>query len=189
MAWTEAEQAVADHLAAEPGPLLSGSPPGPGGWVASVRSGGGEDADLATVRFRKTRVFPACQLHFAVFATRGGSPRTAVLRTWQQPGGTWAVSPIGGGGGGPYRSWPWVNFTAQSGTDLFAGGGEVIGEGAEQAAIVRLTFADGTAIEDTVDNGVVLFATSPGPESRARVEILSGAGVVLAEYDEFDNFA
>jgi hypothetical protein len=190
VAWTEAEQAVAHHLAAEPGPLLGAGPPGPGGWVASVRSGGGEDADLATVHFRKTRVFPACQMHFVAFATRGGSPRTAVLRTWQQPGGTWAVGPIGGGGGpGPYRSRPWVNFTAQYRTDLFAAGGEVIGDGAEQAGLVRLTFADGTVIEDTVDNAVVLFATSPGHESRARVQILNGAGAVLAEYDEFDNFA
>ena len=59
----------------------------------------------------------------------------------------------------------------------------MIGEGAEQAATVRLTFTNGTAIEDTVENGVVLFATSPGPESRARVEILSGGGAVLAGYD------
>jgi len=65
----------------------------------------------------------------------------------------------------------------------------VIGEGAEQVAIVRLTFTNGTVIEDAVDNGVVLFATSPGPGSRARVDILSGAGAVLAEYDEFDDFA
>jgi hypothetical protein len=191
VAWTPAEQAAADHLAAEPGPLLSAGPAGPGGWVASVRAGGGEDADLATVQFRKTRVFPACQLHFAVFATRGGSPRTAVLRTWQQPAGTWAADPIGGGGGGPgpHRDKPWVNCTAQSGTDLFAGGGEVIGDGADQAAVVRLTFTSGTAIEDTVDDGVVLFATSPGPRSPARVQILSGAGTVLAEYDEFGKFA
>ena len=190
MAWTQAEQAVADYLAAEPGPLLGAGPPSPGGWVASVRAGGGAGADLATVWFRKTRVFPACQMHSVVFATPAGRPRSSVLRTWRQPGGTWAVGPIGGGGGpGPYRSRPWVNFSAQFRTDLFAAGGEVIGEGAEQAATVRLTFTNGTAIEDTVENGVVLFATSPGPESRARVEILSDAGAVLAEYDEFDDFA
>jgi hypothetical protein len=60
--------------------------------------------------------------------------------------------------------------------------------GAEQAGLVRLTFTSGTPIEDRVENGVVLFAASPGVESRARVEILSSAGVVLAEHDEFDNF-
>lgn len=99
MAWTEAEQAVADHLAAEPGPLLRVGPPNPGGWVASARSGGGQGADLATVWFRKTRIFPACQMHFVVFDTRAGRPRSAVLRTWRDPDGTWAVGPIGGGGG------------------------------------------------------------------------------------------
>ena len=96
MAWTEAEQAVADHLAAEPGPLLGAGPPSPGGWVAVARAGGGAGADLATVWFRKTRVFPACQMHFVVFATPAGRPGSSVLRTWRQPGGTWAVGPIGG---------------------------------------------------------------------------------------------
>ena len=59
MAWTEAEQAVADHLAAEPRSCCRPGPPSPGGWVASVRPGGGAGADLATVWFRRTRVFRA----------------------------------------------------------------------------------------------------------------------------------
>ena len=90
--------------------------------------------------------------------------------------GTWAISPIGEGGRpGPDRRRPWVNFTARFRTGSLRGGGEVIGDGAEQAGLVRLTFTSGTAIEDTVENGVVLFAASPGVESRARVEILSSA--------------
>jgi hypothetical protein len=74
-----------------------------------------------------------------------------------------SAEPIGGGGGGqPYRSRPWVNFAAGWNAHLFAAGGHVTGQGAEAACLVRLTFADGTTIEDTVDNGVVLFFTSPG---------------------------
>ena len=45
--------------------------------------------------------------------------------------------------------------------------------------------ADGTTIEDTVDNGVVLFFASPGVTLPAKVAILGTAGNVLAEYDEF----
>jgi hypothetical protein len=54
--------------------------------------------------------------------------------------------------------------------------------------MVRLTFADGTAIEDTVDDGVVLLCVSAGVTFPARVEIVDAAGDVLAEYDEFSDF-
>jgi hypothetical protein len=162
MPLTAAEQAVVDHLAAEPGP--------------------------ATVRFRKSRAFPGCQLHQAEFATRGGQPQHILVRTWQEPDGSWVADPIGGGAGaGPHRTRPWVNFAAGWNTDLFAAGGQVIGDGAQAARLVRLTFADGTALADTVDNGVVLFCASPGVALPATVQILGGAVDVLAEYDEFSD--
>jgi hypothetical protein len=59
-----------DHLVATPGPVTWTSRPGPSGWVASIRDGGGADADPATVRFVRTRAFPGCQLHEAAFTTR-----------------------------------------------------------------------------------------------------------------------
>jgi hypothetical protein len=186
MSLTGAEQAVFDHLAAVPGPVTWVSPPSPGGWVASTRAGGGAGADPATVRFRKIRAFPSCQLHEVEFLTRDGHPQNLLARTWQEPDGTWVAAPIGGGaGGGPYRSKPWVNFAAQWNAQLFAAGGPVTGQGAEAAHLVRLTFADRTVIEDVVDNGVVLFFASPGVAFPARVEILDTAGDILAEYDEF----
>lgn len=163
------------------------SPPSPGGWVASTRSGGGAGADPATVRFRKSRAFPGCHLHEVHFVTRGGGPQDMLVRTWQEPDGSWIAAPIGGGGSGPYRSRPWVNFAAQSNAQQFAAGGHVTGHGAEAAHLVRLTFADGTAIEDMAENGVVLFFASPGVTFPARIEILSAAGELLAEYDEFDD--
>lgn len=61
MAWTETEQAVVDHLVAEPGPVLWAGPHGLAAVVASVRSGGGAGADPAAVQFRKTRIFLRCQ--------------------------------------------------------------------------------------------------------------------------------
>ena len=70
---------------------------------------------------------------------------------------------------------------------MFAAGGQVIGDGAEAAHLVRLTFADETALADLVDNGVVLFFASPGVAFPARVEILGRTGDVLAEYDEFND--
>lgn len=189
--FTEAEQAVFDHVVAEPGQVHWAGPPSPGGWVDSVSSGGGAGAVPATVQFRKSRAFPACQLHSVTFDTREHSQVTVILRTWQEPGGAWAVCSIGGGGGGPGpdRSKPWVNFAAQLGADSFAAGGDVIGDGAERAHSVRLTFAGGVAVEDTVDSGVVLFFASPGVACPARVEIFSDAGAILASYEEFAEFA
>jgi hypothetical protein len=190
MSLTAAEQAVFDHLVAVPEPVTWTSPPGPGGWAASIRDGGGEGADPATVRFVKSREFPGCQLHEADFATRDGQARHMLVRTWQEPGGSWAADPVGGGGGGvPHRNIPWVNFAAGGNARQFAAGGHVTGQGAEAARVVRLTFADGTAIEDTADDGVVLFLASPDVRFPARVEILGTAGNVLAEYEEFAEFA
>lgn len=188
MSWTGAEQAVVDHLTAAPGPVTWASPPSPGGWAASTRSGGGAGADPATIRFRKSRAFPGCQLHEVDFVTRDGRPEEMLVRTWQEPDGSWVTAPIGGGGGRqPYRSRPWVNFAARWNKHLFAAGGQVTGQGAEAAHLVRLTFAGGTAIDDIMDNGVVLFFTTPGVTFPARVEILDTAGNVLAEYDEFND--
>ena len=188
MVWTEAEQAIVDYLAAEPGPARQAGPLSPGGWAGFTPSGSA-GADPATVQFRKSRTFPACQLHSVTFSTQAGGPTRALFRTWREPDGSWLVVLIGGGsGGGPCRSRPWVNFTAQWNDGLFAAGGEVIGHGAQQAHLVRLRFADGTSIEDRVENGVVLFFVSPGVAFPARVDILDNAGESLASYDadEFD---
>ena len=188
MSWTPAEQAVVDHLAAAPGPVTWVSPPSPGGWAAQARSGGGADADPATVRFRKGRAFPGCQLHEVDFVTRDGHPQHMLARTWQEPDGSWVAAPIGGGGGRqPYRSRPWVNFVAAWNAQLFAAGGQVTGQDAETARLVRLTFAGGTTIDDTIDHDTVLFFTTPGVTFPARVEILDAAGDVLADYDEFND--
>jgi hypothetical protein len=181
--WTESEQAIVDYLAGEPGPARQAGPPGPGGWVAFTPSGG-PGADLATIQFRKSRTFPDCQLHWVTFSSQAGRPTHAFFRAWPEPDGSWLVNHIGGGsGGGPYRNRPWVNFTAQWNDGLFAAGGEVTGDGAQQAHLVRLRFADGTSIEDRVENGVVLFFVSPGVAFPARVDILDNAAVSLASYD------
>jgi hypothetical protein len=140
------------------------------------------------VRFVKSRAFPGCQLHHADFATRDGKPRHLLARTWQQPDGSWAAVPIGSGGGRDTdRSRPWVNFAAAWNAQQFAAGGHVTGQGAETARLVRLTFADGTTIEDTVDNGVVPFFTSPGVTFQPKSRSSAPRGNTLAAYDEFSD--
>jgi len=190
MPLTAAQQAAFDLLVAEPGRVTWASPPSPGGWVASTRGGEGVGADPASMRFVKSREFRDCLLHWVDLFTRGGAARSVVMRTWQEPDGPWAAEIIGGGGGGePRRSRPWVNFAAAWNARSFAAGGHVIGPGAEAACLVRLTFADGTTLEDTADDNVVLFFASPGVSLPASVEILDTRGDKLAEYAEFTEFA
>lgn len=48
-----------------------------------------------------------------------------------------------------------AQLTAQWGAQRFIASGQVTGEGAEAAGMVRLTFADGAALTDQVHNGIV----------------------------------
>lgn len=158
--------------------------------MASIRYGGGERADPATVQFVNSRAFPSCQLHYVEFATHESRHQHMLVRTWQQAGGSWVAEPIGGGSGpAPRRPRPWVNFAAQRSVHQFAAGGQVTGDGAETTGLVRLTFANRTAFTDRVHNGTVLFYASPGVAFPANVEIMTATGDILAEYDEFNDVA
>jgi predicted ThiF/HesA family dinucleotide-utilizing enzyme len=100
------------------------------------------------------------------------------------------VAPVGGGGSGgsSRRAKPWVNFAAGFGPRTFTAGGKVEGAGSEQARTVRLTFADGLVVEETVDNGAVLFFEPRTVDLPAEVEVLDARGRLLARYEEFDEF-
>jgi len=189
LAETEELQAIVAHLVKEPGVTTSVSQPGPAGWTSSTVVGGGPGADPSTIVFERTRVLPSCHMHSVSFTSHRGLAEVLVIRTWQDPDGSWAIAPIGGGGRGPSRrSKPWVNFTAGFGPDGFAAGGDVEGTGSEMARTVRLTFADGLVMEDAVENGVVLFFEPVGVSFPADAEILDARGGRLARYKVFDGF-
>ena len=183
---TEVEEAIVAHLVRQPG-VRSASRPGPSGWVASTGGQGGPGADPDSIAFQKTRQLPTCQMHQVAFTNFREIPVELVIRTCLEPDGTWIVSPTGGGSPGPSRRQePWVNFTAGFGAEGFSAGGNVEGNGAEQAKLVRMTFADGFVLVDTVDNGIVLFFEPRGMAFPADVEILDAKGSMLASYREFD---
>lgn len=190
MPLSEAQQAVLDLLITEPGPVVRAGSVTPNQPVASVRLGGGSGADPTTVRFVRCREFPECQLHAVSYRTRDGHAREDVYRTVKQVDGRLSVHPIGGGGGGhPHRDRPWINFTAQWSEDSFAGGGYVIGNGAERARRVCITFADETCVEDELNEQVALFFVPHAVTFPARVEIFDDVGTTLAVYEEFAAFA
>ena len=75
---------------------------------------------------------------------------------------------------------PRVNFGGWWGADGFCAGGDVIGTGSDQARHVRLSFVDGTTVEDSVDDGVVLFLVEHGVRLPATASILDANGTVIA---------
>jgi hypothetical protein len=186
MAVTEVEEAIVAHLVRQPG-VRSAGRPSPSGWVSHTGGHGGPGADPDSIAFQKTRQLPTCQMHQVAFINFRGIPMELVIRTWQERDGTWIVAPVGGGSpGGSRRQRPWVNFTAGFGASGFAAGGNVEGLGAEQAKHVRMTFADGFVLADSVDSGIVLFFEPRTMAFPAEVEILDAEGSVLAVYRAFD---
>jgi hypothetical protein len=81
-----------------------------------------------------------------------------------------------------------VNICAGFGPEDFSGGGHVAGDGAEEASSVRLKFANHILIEDTVDNGVVLFFEPRAVVGPAEVSVVGRDGATLASYQEFGDF-
>jgi hypothetical protein len=186
---TEVEQAIVAHLVREPAGRRSG-PVSPGGWTSSV-GGGGPGADPSTIVFQRSRALPNCQMHQVGFTDHMGIPEISVIRTWRRPDRSVVVAPVGGGSPAPSRrTRPWVNFATGFGADGFAAGGEVVGQGSDRAHTVRLTFADGYAMEDAADDSaehrIVLFFEPEGVILPADVEILDRRGQLLAAYKEFD---
>jgi hypothetical protein len=159
--------------------------------VAYVQHGGGAGAIPSSIRFRRDRAFEGCHMYAVSFSTGDGPPWLMVVRAFQGPDGAWAADPIGGGAGpGPRRRLPWVNFTARGGRtgSDFTGGGEVIGEGCELVRTVVLRFADGTTVEDQVEEGLVLFYVDHPVVCPAQVTILDGEAKTLSEYPAFEMF-
>jgi hypothetical protein len=191
-ALTEAamRDAVVTHLVQRPEPDggidLADRP----GWSSSIGYGGGPGANPATIEFVKTRSFSTCQLHSVTFVNHRGWTQHDLIRTWQEPDGGWRVHVHGGGAGpDPQRNHPWVNFCAGFGSQDFSGGGLVVGVGAERAYSVRLTFVNDILIEDTVDNGAVLFFESRPVVAPADVSVFDRDGAMLVSYQEFGDFA
>ena len=183
-------EAVVAHLVQPPSPSRGTDQIGRSGWSSSIRHGGGPGADPATIELVKTRSFPICELHSVSFVNHRGWTMHDLIKTWQEPEGAWRVHVLGGGAGpDPHRTRPWVNFCAGFGSQDFSGGGRVAGDGAEKAASVRLSFVDGIVLEDTVDNGVVLFFEPRAVVAPANVEVIDEGGATLASYVELGEFA
>lgn len=148
------------------------------GWV---RGAVPEPADTQTIVFHKECAGVTQRIYAVSYFDTGGRPHFDVVGVSQQADGSWSGGGLAGGSGnGPVRDKPWVNLGGWWGADLFCAGGRVIGAGAEQARRVQLRFADETTVEDTVDDGVVLYLVEHGVELPAEADIFSADGTLIA---------
>jgi hypothetical protein len=177
-------EAVLESLCAPPkAAVRQGTPKGRvgKGWVVG---GIRPSADRQTVVFKKERAGVTTRIYAVSYSDTAGRQHFDVVGAAQGADGSWtAGGSAGGSGNGPVRDRPWVNFGGWWGNDLFCAGGTVMGTGSEQAKRVRLSFADEAAIEDTVDDGVVLFLIERGVQLPATAEIFDANSTLLSSHE------
>jgi hypothetical protein len=186
-------EAVLEHLGARAAPreahtvapVLAGRTR-PTSW--HTRSGVPWTAQLDSVEFVKQREVLGCRLFVVAFEADhvrlGPVTMHMIVRAERDRGGWVARSVSGGAGGGEARPRePHVNLGGSWGRFGFCGGGEVHAARADIAR-VRLRFGNGVECEDDTAAGWVLFYTDrPVERPHATVELLDGAGEIVASYE------
>src|SRR5581483_2583496 len=156
MANSDLRQVIIDYLST-PQTIVSDEPvPGMTGWH-KLQYGGGMGAKAETVRFVKERSLPRRQVHFVTFKDEEEREMHFACSVTQDEQGEWKFrgSAGGGGGGKIVREQPWANLAGSWPYDFYAGG-YVIDNGLDVVR-VRLTASNGVVMEDSVDDGIVLF--------------------------------
>lgn len=176
------EQVIRDYLSA-PRILVASQPtPGTTGWRAETSVGGG-DARPQTIQFGKVRSIAQRQVHAVTFETLAGLRMHGAYAVHQDRTGEWQVAGGAGGAvnGSPRRGHPWVNLGGGGWPRQFYAGGHVLEHGGAIVR-VRLRAANGTVLEDTVDDDVVLFLTDDPVHVPVDAELLDLNGQVVSQH-------
>lgn len=180
MASGSPEDVIRDYLSSPRVPVATQPVPGTVGWRSEVFSGGC-DAKPETMRFMKARSIPGRQVHAVIFETQAGQPMSWVCYVRQDDAGDWHF--VGGAGGAangsPQRDDPWVNLGGGGWPTQFYAGGRVLDNG-QGVVLVRLRAANGVMLEDTVDDGIVLFLTDSTVQLPVEAELMDASGAVLS---------
>ncbi len=125
------------------------------------QSRGGFGARRETFRFLKERTSGRRMVQAISFETTSGRKMRMICYLLQNVRGEWKFSGAAGGEGeqgGPVHNHPSVDVGGGGWPDYFFAGGNVIEQG-YRIARVRLTTGNGIVMEDSVDEGLVLFVT------------------------------
>lgn len=134
--------------------------------------------------FGKSRGISGRQVHALTFEDRDGRTQSWACCARRDEAGEWHFEGGAGGGmreGACVRGHPWTNLGGGGWPSHFYAGGRVE-ESDGQVARVRLRAANGVMLEDTVDEGVVLFVTNEEVRLPLTVELLDARGEVVSQH-------
>lgn len=179
---TTPEHVIREYLSAARLVLTSQSVPGAVGWRAETSSGG-LDARPETIHFIKMRSIAQRQVHVVAFETQADQRMRFTCCVRQDDTGMWHFAGGAGGtaNGSPRHDHPWVNLGGGGWPQQFYAGGEVLDNGLDVVR-VRLRSASGTEMEDTVDDGVVLFLTDDEVRMPVFAELFDRSGNVVGQH-------
>jgi hypothetical protein len=182
MASGSPEDVIRAYLSSPSVPIATQPVPGAVGWRSEV-SEGGCDAKLETIRFVKVRGIPGRQVHAVTFETQDGRPMSDVCYVRQDDAGDWRFMAAAGGSanGSPQREYPWVNLGSGGWPRQFFAGGRVLDNGREVVR-VRLRAANGVELEDTVDDGLVLFLTDDEVHVPVEAALIDRGGTIISRH-------
>lgn len=182
MASRSPEQVIRDYLSAQRVSVTSQPIPGASGRRTET-STGGFDARPETIQFGKARRAPHCQVHAVTFETQDGQRMRFTCCVRQDSQGEWQFT--GGAGGAadhdPQRSHPWINLGGGGWPNQFYAGGHVL-EHAGEVVRVLLRAANGTVLEDSVEDGVALFLTDETVQLPLYAELVDAGGRIVSQH-------
>jgi hypothetical protein len=186
MANIDYRQVIIDYLSV-PAVTVSDKPMG-SGWHAIV-SRGGTDARLETIQFGKQRSIPGKIIQFVTFEDMQEMKHDYTCYLIQNTRGMWNFT--GGAGGSDsarkiVREHPWANLGGGGWPDEFYAGGYVIDNGLDIVR-VRLVAHNGTVLEDTVQDGIVLFVTDAKVELPLQAELYDREDRLVANHSVFNS--
>jgi hypothetical protein len=181
---SDPKQALIDYMSASR--MLVSTWPTSGGWRGEM-SAGGLGASLQTIRILKERAVHGRRVYAVTGEDDRGLRMLWACQVTQDESGAWHFSGGAGGGDdfGPDREHPCANLGGGGWPGDFYAGGRVLA-GGQDVARVRLRSANGIELEDTVDEGVVLFVTDQYITLPLQAELYDRAGALVWQHPVFD---
>jgi len=135
----------------------------------------GEESKNRTLRFVKERSLPGRRAYIVIVEDRHGNEVHFTCYVEQDRNGNWQFrgaegDGIMGGNPGPVVERAWANLGGGGMPDHFYAGGFVANHG-QNVAYVHLVTKNGTVIEDSVDDNMVLFLTDQRVELPVEAEL------------------
>ena len=183
MASRSPKQVIRDYLSAQRILVASQPIPGTTGWRAETSLGRIRCSNQRRSSLARCAVFRLRQIHAVTFETQAGQRLRFICHVRQDKVGEWQFEGGAGGGvnGDPRRGHPWVNLGGGGWPMRFYAGGQVL-EHAGRVVRVRLRAANGTVLEDTVEDEMVLFLTDEEVHPPVYAELVDPSGQIVSQH-------